>query len=85
MIVLTERIQVARPAHEVFTYAGEFAHCEQWDSTASRSLKLSRGRTGKGTEYSVVCRLPLGSLTLRYRVLHWEPPNRVVLQARLFD
>jgi dehydrogenase/reductase SDR family protein 12 len=82
MIALHEQIWVERSPIEVFAYACEFAHCEQWDSTASSSVKTSQGPTQVGTEYRVVCDLPVGSITLRYRVVQWEAPNRVVLEGR---
>ena len=82
MIVLRETITSVRSAKEVFAYACEFSHCEQWDATAISARKTSSGPTGVGTEYDVVCALPLGKLKLRYRVLEWQPDHQVVLEGK---
>ncbi len=81
MIALNEQCSVERPAAEVFAYACEFANCAQWDATAISSEKIGDGPTGVGTEYDVVCAMPVGTISLRYRVLKWQPHEQVVLEG----
>ena len=81
MIVLHEQFTTSRPAREVFAYACEFAHCEQWDATAVSSRRIDAGPTRVGSRYRVVCRLPVGRLALHYRVLKWQPDEQVVLEG----
>lgn len=81
MIMLQEKCSVQRPAKEVFAYACEFANCAQWDATALSSVKIGSAPTGVGTEYDVVCAMPIGKISLRYRVLKWQPDHQVVLEG----
>jgi dehydrogenase/reductase SDR family protein 12 len=81
MIVLHEQIIVERSVNAVFSYACEFANCEQWDATAISSEKIDAGPTGVGTQYDVVCSLPVGKLKLRYEVIQWSPGEQVVLRG----
>ena len=53
MIVLHEQFTTSRPAREVFAYACEFAHCEQWDATAVSSRRIDAGPTRVGSRYRV--------------------------------
>lgn len=81
MIVLHEQLLVARPAMSVFSYACEFANCEQWDATALSSEKIDAGATAVGTRYDVICALPVGKIKLRYEVIKWIPGEQVVLRG----
>lgn len=81
MIVLQEQCSLDRPAADVFAYACEFANCAQWDATALSSDKVGSEPTGVGTEYDVVCAMPVGTISLRYRVLKWQPDEQVVLEG----
>lgn len=81
MILLNEKCSVERPVKEVFAYACEFSNCAQWDATALSSDKIGSAPTGVGTEYDVVCAMPIGKITLRYKVLKWEPDHQVVLEG----
>ena len=81
MIVLHEQIIVERSVNAVFSYACEFANCEQWDATAISSEKIDAGPTGVGTHYDVVCSLPVGKLKLCYEVTQWSPGEQVVLRG----
>jgi NAD(P)-dependent dehydrogenase (short-subunit alcohol dehydrogenase family) len=82
MTVLNETITLSRPAREVFAYVADFATCEQWDSTATSSRKVTPGPVGVGTRYEVNCALPIGSLDLEYEIVEFEPDSLVVLIGR---
>lgn len=73
MITLHEKIDVNRPVAEAFAYVADFRTTEQWDSTVISARKLSGGPIGAGTLFEVVCRQPLGSVTLAYTLTHHEP------------
>lgn len=79
MIVLHEQCTVDRPIDEVFAYACEFSHCEQWDASAISSVKTGSSPTSVGTQYVVEVAMPVGKITLLYRVEKWEPNRQVVL------
>jgi dehydrogenase/reductase SDR family protein 12 len=68
MTVLHEIVEVKRPVEEVFAYVSDFATTAEWDSTARSARKLSSGAISVGTQFEVVCALPVGSVTLLYTV-----------------
>lgn len=81
MTVLHEQIDVARPAHEAFAYVSDFTTTAEWDSTALRARQLTSGPVAVGTRFEVVCALPLGSVTLIYRVEALQPDELIVLRG----
>ena len=42
---------------------------------------VDRDIPGLGTAFDVDVRVPFGTMTLRYKVITWEPPSRVVARA----
>ena len=42
---------------------------------------VDRDIPGLGTAFDVDVRVPFGTMTLRYEVITWEPPSRVVARA----
>lgn len=81
MISLHEEISVHRPRGECFDYVADFRSTAEWDATAYRAEKLSEGSVGLGTEFDVWCRLPIGSVRIRYIISEFEPGELVSLQA----
>lgn len=82
MTILNETIHIERPVHEVFAYVADFATCEEWDSTAVETERLTDQPVGVGTRYKVVCEAPIGKLPLEYEILEYKPPEKVVLRGR---
>ena len=39
------------------------------------------GVPGRGAAFDVALRVPFGAMTLRYQVITWEPPRRLVVRA----
>jgi dehydrogenase/reductase SDR family protein 12 len=72
MTVLNEMIDVARPMDEAFAYVSDFTTTVEWDSTATKASKLTPGPIKMGTEFEVVCALPVGSVVLRYEVVEFR-------------
>jgi dehydrogenase/reductase SDR family member 12 len=68
MIVLHETVDVQRPIEEAFAYISDFTTTIEWDSTATSARKLTPGLIAVGTQFEVVCALPVGSVTLLYTV-----------------
>lgn len=69
MIVLHETVDVDRPIEEVFAYVSDFTTTVEWDSTALSARKLTPGAVAVGTQFEVVCGLPVGSVKLLYTTL----------------
>ncbi|MEP1592969.1 MAG: SDR family NAD(P)-dependent oxidoreductase [Halieaceae bacterium] len=82
MIVLHEKIDVARPINEAFAYISDFRTAQEWDATAFAASKLTPGKIGVGTEFEVACKLPVGSVTLLYTVTRLEPDRCIELHGR---
>ena len=87
MITLLEKIQVNRPVAEAFAYVADFRTTEQWDSTVISARKLGEGAIAVGTRFEVICRQPLGSVTLQYTLTRLEPDQLIALHgsSRFFD
>lgn len=81
MIELHEKIEVPRPPRESFAYVADFSTTEEWDATATEARKTAPGPIDRGTRFEVVCRLPLGSVTLDYTVTRLEPDRLLELQG----
>ena len=87
MIVLHEKIDVARPVNEAFAYISDFRTAQEWDATAFAASKLTPGKVDVGTEFEVACELPVGSVKLLYTVTRLEPDRCIELHGTcgLFD
>jgi dehydrogenase/reductase SDR family protein 12 len=81
MIVLHETIDVMRPIEEVFDYLSDFTTTPEWDATALSACKITPGAIGVGTEFDVVCSLPIGRLSIRYEVVTYTPATLFVLSG----
>ncbi len=87
MTVLHETADVPRPVDEAFAYVRDFTTTTEWDATALRATKLTPGKITVGTEFEVICALPVGSITLTYRVEELQANKLIVLRgrSRFFD
>ncbi|MEZ5573935.1 MAG: SDR family NAD(P)-dependent oxidoreductase [Halioglobus sp.] len=87
MLELHETIEVARTVDDAFAYVSDFATTAEWDPTVLRARKLTPGAIDIGTEFEVVCALPVGSVTLRYTVQKFQPGKLVELNgsSKFFD
>jgi len=81
MTRLQETIEVPRAIDDVFRYVANFSNIEQWDPGVRASEKLTSGPVGQGTEFRVVVNSGLSSTSMIYRITHYEPPRRVVLEG----
>lgn len=87
MTVLQEHVVVPRPANEAFDYVSDFTTTTEWDSTALEARKLTDGPIAVGTQFEVICALPIGSITLVYEVEELVANKKIVLagQGRFFN
>lgn len=81
MVTLHEKIDVTRPIEEVFRYISDFRTTEEWDSTAVTARKLTPGPVAAGTRFEVVCRQPLGTVTLKYTLTRLEQDQSITLRG----
>ena len=87
MLELNEVIEVAREPGEVFAYVANFSTCEEWDSTAISAKLMRPVPIVEGTQFEVVCALPVGSITLVYTIVELQADRLIKLrgESRFFD
>ncbi len=66
---------------DVFAYMADVRHFAQWDPGVRRAALVIGERPGPGTAYDVEVHAGPGTMTLRYEVVEWDPPRRLVLRA----
>ncbi|MCB1706198.1 MAG: SDR family NAD(P)-dependent oxidoreductase [Halioglobus sp.] len=81
MTVLHESADIDRPVEEVYAYVSDFATTEEWDPTVLGARKLTPGAIAVGTQFEVVCALPVGSVTLLYTVQALQEYTRIELRG----
>ncbi|MCB1677368.1 MAG: SDR family NAD(P)-dependent oxidoreductase [Halioglobus sp.] len=82
MTVLHETVDVSRPVNEAFAYVSDFTTTAEWDPTVLHASQSTPGAIAVGTEFKVVCALPVGSIDLQYRVVELTANKRIVLHGR---
>jgi len=87
MIELHEKTDIARRREEAFAYIQDFTTAAEWDPTTRDARKLTPGPVAQGSQFELVCELPVGHITVHYTVTHLEQDNVLELQGRstLFD
>ncbi|MFT6289091.1 MAG: NAD(P)-dependent dehydrogenase (short-subunit alcohol dehydrogenase family) [Alcanivorax sp.] len=87
MTVLQESAEVTRPIAEAFDYVSDFTTTVEWDSTAKKATKITPGPIKVGTQFEVICALPVGSVKIIYRVEELQENKLFVLsgKSRFFD
>ena len=81
MIRLQESIDSPRTLQECFRFAADFRNLPAWDPTTTRSRKLTPGALGVGSEFDLVVQFGPQRLPLRYRVVEFAAPRRVLLHG----
>jgi dehydrogenase/reductase SDR family protein 12 len=87
MTELLQNVDAARPIGEAFVYVSDFTNTMEWDCTVIRAIKLTPGRVGLGTEFEVVCALPLGRIIITYKITDFQVDKLIELSgsSKLFD
>lgn len=80
--VLQETRTINRPLNEVFAYAADFSNSEEWDPGVDSAKADDPGPVRVGSSYSLEGTFGPSTLPMRYEVVEYEPPHRVVLQGR---
>ena len=81
MTLLHETVEVERPIEEVFAYVSDFTTTAEWDPTVLSARKLTAGAVGVGTQFEVVCALPVGSVKLLYTLHKLQDNARIELRG----
>jgi hypothetical protein len=69
-------------ADEAFAYMADFANARFWDPSVTEARRTDDGPLGAGSAFLVVARFGGRNVELEYAIEAYEPPKRVVLEAR---
>jgi hypothetical protein len=75
-------VESTLPQEAAFDYMADFSNTRLWDPSVSRADRLGDGPIGTGSAFGVVTRFAGRDLELQYEIVEYDPPRRVVLEAR---
>ena len=75
------QLDVRHPIDEVFAYLADFSNTEKWDPGVVSAKRRGGGPVSLGTRFKVVSKFLGQELPLDYRIVQYDPPSRVVLEA----
>jgi Polyketide cyclase / dehydrase and lipid transport len=67
---------------DAFAYMADFANARSWDPSVSQARREGGDAVGLGSTFVVVARFAGRAVPLSYAIVAYEPPARVVLEAR---
>jgi hypothetical protein len=70
------------PPAEAFAYMADFSNARVWDPSVSQAQHDGDGPVGLGSTFDLVARFAGRDVPLTYTIVEFEPPARVVLEAR---
>ncbi len=75
------RIESALPQAEAFAYMADFANARLWDPSVSEARRVGEAPVGIGSAFDLVARFGGRDVRLRYEIVEYDAPRRVVLEA----
>ena len=82
MATYVTTIESSLPADNAFAYMADFANAREWDPSVSEARPVGDGPLGVGSAFDLVARFAGRNVPLRYTVVSYEAPHRVVLEAQ---
>ena len=82
MITLNETIEVTRTVEACFRYVADFRTTVEWDATAVKARKVTRGPVGLGSRFALACRAGPTAIALTYSIDEFTPWQCLVLTGR---
>jgi NAD(P)-dependent dehydrogenase (short-subunit alcohol dehydrogenase family) len=79
MITLNETIEVPRSVEACFRYVADFRTTVEWDATATKACKVSKGPIGAGSQFSLLCKTGPTTIALSYKLEEFTPWQCLVL------
>ena len=76
------RIESALPQAEAFAYMADFANARVWDPSVSEARRVGDEPIGLGSAFDLVARFGGRDVPLRYEIVEYNSPRRVVLEAQ---
>ena len=75
-------IESALPQVEAFAYMADFANARLWDPSVSEARRVGEAPIGIGSAFDLVARFGSRDVPLRYEIVEYDSPRRVVLEAQ---
>jgi len=82
MATYVTTIESSLPADNAFAYMADFANAREWDPSVSEARPVGDGPLGVGSAFDLVARFAGRDVPLRYTIVAYEAPRRVVLEAQ---
>jgi hypothetical protein len=76
------RIESALAQAEAFAYMADFANARLWDPSVSEARPVGDAPIGIGSAFDLVARFGGREVPLRYEIIEFDSPRRVVLEAQ---
>ena len=76
------KVSSSLPAAEAFAYMADFANARLWDPSVSEARRVGEAPIGLGSAFDLVARFGGRDVPLRYEIVEYDAPRRVVLEAR---
>ena len=76
------KIESTRSQAEAFAYMADFANARLWDPSVSEARSVGEAPIGIGSAFDLVARFGGRDVSLRYKIIEYDPPRRVVLEAQ---
>src|SRR5512144_2125994 len=70
------------PPIEAFAYMADFANARLWDPSVSEARRVGEASIGLGSAFDLVARFGGRDVPLRYEIVEYDSPRRVVLEAQ---
>ena len=67
---------------EAFAYMADFSNARIWDPSVSEARRTDDGALGVGSSFDLVARFAGRDVPLRYSIVEYDEPRRVVLEAK---
>ena len=65
-----------------FAYLADFANARHWDPSVREARRLDEAPIGLGAAFDLVARFAGRDVPLRYEIVDYDAPRRVVLEAQ---
>ena len=75
-------IESALPQAEALAYMADFANARLWDPSVSEARAVGEAPIGIGSAFELVARFGGRNVRLRYEIVEYDAPRRVVLEAQ---
>jgi hypothetical protein len=75
-------IESSLPPADAFAYMADFANAPAWDPSVTRAQRVGDAPVGPGAAFDLVARFAGRDVALRYVIVDYDAPHRVVLEAR---